>query len=46
MARLLNLFFVGDIVGAPGLELATTLIPNYVKKYAVDFLVVNGENVT
>ncbi len=46
MPKLLNFFFVGDIVGSPGLELATTLIPNYVKKYAVDVLVVNGENVT
>jgi len=42
----LNIFFVGDIVGAPGLELAATLIPNYVKKYSVDLLIVNGENTT
>ncbi len=42
----LNILFVGDIVGTPGLELATNLIPNYLKKYEVDFLIVNGENVT
>ncbi|HUI11206.1 MAG TPA: TIGR00282 family metallophosphoesterase [Bacteroidota bacterium] len=46
MSEPLNIFFVGDIVGAPGLELATTLVPNYVKKYAVDLLIVNGENTT
>lgn len=46
MPTILNLLFVGDIVGLPGLELATSLIPNYLKKYNVDFLVVNGENVT
>jgi hypothetical protein len=42
----LNILFVGDIVGSPGLELATTLIPSYLKKYGIDLLVVNGENVT
>ncbi|MEW6510530.1 MAG: TIGR00282 family metallophosphoesterase [Bacteroidota bacterium] len=46
MSRQLNIFFVGDIVGTPGLELATTLIPNYLKKFSVDLLIVNGENVT
>ena len=42
----LNIFFIGDIVGTPGLDLAATLIPNYVKKYGVDLLIVNGENTT
>jgi len=46
VTKTLNIFFVGDIVGQPGMELATTLIPNYVKKYNVDLLIVNGENVT
>ncbi len=46
MPKTLNILFVGDIVGTPGLELAETLIPNYKKKYAVDLLIVNGENVT
>jgi metallophosphoesterase (TIGR00282 family) len=42
----LNIFFVGDIVGQPGLDLAINLIPNYLKKYSVDLLIVNGENTT
>ncbi len=46
MSHTLNILFVGDIVGAPGLELAANLIPSYVKKHAVDLLIVNGENVT
>lgn len=46
MNKVLNIFFIGDIVGQPGLEIATTLIPNYVKKYGIDFLIVNGENAT
>ena len=46
MPKHLNIFFVGDIVGEPGLELATNLIPNYSKKYSIDVLIVNGENTT
>jgi len=44
--KTLNIFFVGDIVGTPGLELAVTLVPGYLKKYSVDLLIVNGENTT
>lgn len=46
MPSSLNILFVGDIVGSPGLELATTLIPGFQKKYSIDLLIVNGENVT
>jgi metallophosphoesterase (TIGR00282 family) len=46
LAPTLNILLVGDIVGTPGLELATNLIPSYIKKYSVDLLIVNGENVT
>ncbi len=46
MPNTLSIFFVGDIVGSPGLELAVNLLPSYIKKYSVDLLIVNGENVT
>lgn len=46
MTPTLNIFFVGDIVGQPGLEIASTLVPNYLKKFNVDLLVINGENAT
>jgi len=46
MPQTLNLFFIGDIVGTPGLELALQLIPGYQKKYSIDLLVANGENLT
>ncbi len=46
MPSTLNILFVGDIVGQPGLDLAVNLIPNYIKKYSVDLLIVNGENTT
>lgn len=42
----MNILFVGDIVGTPGLDLAAAIIPGLIKKHAVDLLIVNGENVT
>jgi 2',3'-cyclic-nucleotide 2'-phosphodiesterase len=42
----MNILFIGDIVGTPGLEIAETLVPGLVKKHDVDLLIVNGENVT
>lgn len=46
MSATINILFIGDIVGQPGLELALNLLPAYQKKYAVDLLIVNGENLT
>ena len=46
MSVSLNIFFVGDIVGKPGLDLTTTLLKNYLEKYKVDFCIANGENLT
>jgi metallophosphoesterase (TIGR00282 family) len=42
----LNILFVGDIVGKPGLELTTTLLRNYLEKFKVDLCIANGENLT
>lgn len=42
----MNILFIGDIVGTPGLEIAETLVPGLIKKHDVDLLIVNGENVT
>jgi metallophosphoesterase (TIGR00282 family) len=42
----MNILFVGDIVGKPGLEFAVSVLPGFVKKYEVDLLIVNGENTT
>ena len=46
MAKLLNIFFVGDINGKPGMTLISSLLKQYIQKYEIDFCVVNGENVT
>ncbi len=40
----LNIFFIGDIVGTPGLELTTTVLKQYFEKYKIDFCIANGEN--
>ncbi|MCH7973027.1 MAG: TIGR00282 family metallophosphoesterase [Bacteroidetes bacterium] len=40
----LNLLFIGDIVGKPGLDLVQTWLPSLIKKYKADFVIANGEN--
>lgn len=44
MSDHLNVLFVSDVVGDPGLSLLETLLPSIIKKYEADFVVVNGEN--
>ncbi len=41
---LLNLLFIGDIVGKPGLELVQTWLPSLIQKYKADLVIANGEN--
>ena len=42
--KILNILFIGDIIGKPGLDLTETLIKNYIQKYQIDFCITNGEN--
>lgn len=42
--KLLNILFIGDIVGDPGLSLLETFLPGFIKKYDADFVIANGEN--
>lgn len=42
--KVLNILFIGDLVGKPGLELLQTLLKNFVEKYRADFVIANGEN--
>jgi len=42
--KTLNILFIGDIIGAPGLELTETLLKSYLQKYSVDCCIANGEN--
>lgn len=41
-----NIFFVGDIVGKPGLTLTSNVLKQYLQKFEVDLCIVNGENTT
>ncbi|MCW9706460.1 TIGR00282 family metallophosphoesterase [Fodinibius salsisoli] len=41
---LVNILFVGDIVGEPGLSLLETILPSLIKKHEADFVIANGEN--
>ena len=40
----LNLLFVGDIVGKPGLDLVQAWLPSLIQKYKADIVIANGEN--
>lgn len=46
MSEHINVFFVGDIVGKPGLTLTSNLLKQYLQKFEIDLCVANGENVT
>lgn len=40
----INILFIGDIVGSPGLNMLETFLPGFIKKYEADFVIANGEN--
>lgn len=42
--NLLNILFIGDIVGEPGLSLLETILPSLIDKHKADFVIANGEN--
>ena len=42
----MKILFIGDIVGNIGKLIVKDLVPTYVKKYGIDFVIANGENVS
>ncbi len=40
----LNILFIGDIVGKPGMDLVQTWLPSIIQKYKADLVIANGEN--
>jgi metallophosphoesterase (TIGR00282 family) len=42
----LNILFIGDIVGKPGLEMASTILKSLLEKHRIDMCIANGENLT
>jgi hypothetical protein len=41
---LLNILFIGDIVGKPGMDVIQTWLPGLIQKYKADVVIANGEN--
>jgi 2',3'-cyclic-nucleotide 2'-phosphodiesterase len=46
MKEKLNILFIGDIIGEPGLNLVKSLLPNFISKYKIDFVIANAENIS
>src|SRR3984893_3394894 len=42
--KMLTILFLGDIVGEPGRSAVIARLPELKEKYALDFIIVNGEN--
>lgn len=42
----MKILFIGDVVGRIGRRMLKEKIPYYAEKYAIDFIIANGENVT
>ena len=42
--KVLNILFIGDIVGEPGRQAVKELVPKIVKREKIDFVIANGEN--
>lgn len=40
----MKILFIGDIVGRSGREAVKKILPSFVKKHEVDFVIANGEN--
>ncbi|OGS34470.1 MAG: metallophosphoesterase [Elusimicrobia bacterium RIFOXYC2_FULL_34_12] len=40
----MNILFIGDIIGGPGREKISNLLPAFKKKYSINFTIANGEN--
>ena len=45
MSQLLNILFIGDIVGSVGLQACIARLPYLKEKYSSDCIVINGENI-
>jgi metallophosphoesterase (TIGR00282 family) len=40
----INILFIGDVIGKPGLEMMQTWLPGLKNKYRADIIIANGEN--
>jgi 2',3'-cyclic-nucleotide 2'-phosphodiesterase len=44
MAKTINIFFMADVVGQPGLDIVSKTLKGFIQKYDIHFTVCNGEN--
>lgn len=44
MSNTLNILFIGDVVGNPGMKAVRDHLPIFIEKYEPDLVVINGEN--
>lgn len=44
MPQTINILFIGDIIGKPGMDLVSSLFKGLVEKHKIDFVIANGEN--
>jgi 2',3'-cyclic-nucleotide 2'-phosphodiesterase len=42
----INILFIGDVIGQPGLDIVQMYLPSLQKKYRADAIIVNGENLS
>lgn len=42
----INILFIGDIIGEPGYNILSSLLPGFISKYKTDFVIANAENIT
>jgi len=42
--KTVNILFIGDIVGKPGVQIVTHMLKGFRSKYSLDFVICNGEN--
>lgn len=45
MASKINILFIGDIVGDPGMKIVRKELPELISKYNSQYVIVNGENI-
>lgn len=46
MKDVINILFIGDIIGEPGYNYTKLMLPGLIQKNKVDFVIANGENIT
>jgi 2',3'-cyclic-nucleotide 2'-phosphodiesterase len=42
----INILFISDIIGEPGLNLVKSLLQSFITKYKIDFVIANAENIS